>query len=304
MTYCHEVEVAGLVLKNPTILAAGILGMTDLTLKRVADAGAGAVVTKSLGLKPSAGHQNPTVVQVACGLVNAMGLPNPGVKYFSQELAEGESFSVPLIVSIYGYVPSEYGTLAKRLSESPIDAFELNVSCPHAEKTGAEIGQDPKLITEVVKEVKKATSKPVIAKLPPHTSSIVELAKAAETAGADAITAINTVKAMVIDVASGKPILSNRTGGLSGTAIKPIGVQCVYELFDTVTIPIIGCGGISSWRDAIEYIQAGASAIQIGTGIATHGLKVFKSVADGIKIFLSKKGVNRVAEEVGVAHRR
>ncbi len=304
MTCRSEVEIAGLALNNPTMLAAGILGLSDLTLKRVADAGAGAVVTKSIGLKPSIGHSNPTVVQVECGLVNAMGLPNPGVEYFCQELEEGGRIGVPLIVSVYGYSPKEYGVLVKSLSELNVDAFELNVSCPHANKTGAEIGQDPRLVTEVVSQVKVSTEKPVFVKLPPNVTSIVELAKAVEDAGADALTAINTIKAMVIDVTTGKPILGNKMGGLSGSAIKPIGVRCVYELFDAVKIPIIGCGGISKWQDAMEYIQAGASAIQIGTAVATQGLGVFKEVSQGVEVFLSKKGLQNVKEAVGIAHRR
>jgi len=304
MTYHPEVEIASLKLSNPTMLAAGILGISGLTLKRIVDAGAGAVVTKSLGLKPRIGYSNPTVAQVGCGLVNAMGLPNPGVDHFGYELEEAEGIGVPLIVSIYGFSPSEYGILAKKLSEMGADAFELNVSCPHAEKTGAEIGQDPRLVAEVVRQTKESVGKPVIVKLTPNVANIVELAEAAEDAGADAVTAINTVKAMVIDVETGRPVLGNRIGGLSGPPIKPIGVRCVFEIFDAVKIPIIGCGGIGGWRDAVEYIQAGASAIQIGTAVATRGLNVFREVAEGVEAFLSKRGFRNVKEAVGIAHRK
>ena len=304
MSYNPEVEVAGLELTNPTMLAAGILGMSGLTLKRVVGAGAGAVVTKSLGLEPRIGYSNPTVAQVGCGLVNAMGLPNPGVEHFGYELEEAEGIGVPLIVSIYGFSPSEYGILAKKLSEMGADAFELNVSCPHAEKTGAEIGQDPRVVAEVVRQTKESVEKPVIVKLTPNVANIVELAEAAEDAGADAVTAINTIKAMVIDVETGKPVLGNRIGGLSGPPIKSIGVRCVFEIFDAVKIPIIGCGGIGGWRDAVEYVQAGASAIQIGTAVAARGLNVFREVAEGIEAFLSKKGFRNVKEAVGVAHRK
>jgi dihydroorotate dehydrogenase (NAD+) catalytic subunit len=209
-----------------------------------------------------------------------------------------------LIASIYGYSSSEYGALVKMLSENAVDAFELNVSCPHAEKTGAEIGQDPRLVADVIKQAKAHTDKPIIVKLPPNVTSIVELAKAAEEAGADAITAINTIKAMVIEVKTGKPILGNKVGGLSGPAIKPIGVRCVYELFDVVKIPIIGCGGICGWQDAMEYILAGATSIQIGTAVATQGLDVFRKISEGIEDFLSKKGVHDIQEVVGFAHRR
>lgn len=304
MTYHPEVEIASLKLSNPTMLAAGILGISGLTLKRIVDAGAGAVVTKSLGLKPRIGYSNPTVAQVGCGLVNAVGLPNPGVDHFGYELEEAKGIGVPLIASIYGFSPSEYATLAKKLSEMGADAFELNVSCPHAEKTGAEIGQDPRLVAEVVRQTKESVEKPVIVKLTPNIANIVELAEAAEDAGADAVTAINTVKAMVIDVETGRPVLGNRIGGLSGSAIKPIGVRCVFEIFDAVKIPIIGCGGIGGWRDAVEYIQAGASAIQIGTAVATRGLNVFREVAEGVEAFLSKRGFRNVKEAVGIAHRK
>lgn len=304
MSYDPEVEVASLELTNPTMLAAGILGMSGLTLKRVVGAGAGAVVTKSLGLEPRIGYSNPTVAQAGCGLVNAMGLPNPGVEHFGYELEEAEGIGVPLIVSIYGFSPSEYGILAKKLSEMGADAFELNVSCPHAEKIGTEIGQDPRVVAEVVRQTKESVEKPVIVKLTPNVANIVELAEAAEDAGADAVTAINTVKAMVIDVETGKPVLGNRIGGLSGPPIKSIGVRCVFEIFDAVKIPIIGCGGIGGWRDAVEYVQAGASAIQIGTAVAARGLNVFGEVAEGIEAFLSKKGFRNVKEAVGVAHRK
>lgn len=304
MTYHPEVEIAGLKLVNPTMLAAGILGISGLTLKRIVGAGAGAVITKSLGLEPRVGFSNPTVAHVSCGLVNAMGLPNPGVENFCQEMEEADGIDAPLIVSIYGYSPNEYGILAKKLSEMGAEAFELNVSCPHAEKTGAEIGQNPRLIREVVKQTKKLVDKPVIVKLTPNVTNIIELAKAAEDGGADGVTAINTVRAMVINVETGRPILGNRIGGLSGPAIKPIGVRCVFEIFDAIKIPIIGCGGIADWQDAVEYIQAGASAVQIGTAIATKGLNVFREVAEGVEAFFSKKGLSNVKEAVGIAHRK
>ena len=297
------VNLAGLKLKNPTMLAAGILGMSGFTLKRVAQAGAGAVVTKSLGLQPRRGYSNPTVAQVDCGLINAMGLPNPGVEHFAQEMREASGIGVPVIVSVFAYTPQEFAAVAEQVVKIGAGGVELNVSCPHAEKTGAEIGQDLRLVEEVVKAVKRKVEKPVFVKLTPNVASIAEVARAAEKGGADGVTTINTVKAMVIDVETAKPILGNKVGGLSGPAIKPIAVRCVYDVYETVKVPVIGCGGINSWRDAVEFIHAGASAIQIGTAIAFRGLEVFKHVTEGIDAFLRKKRIGSVKEIVGSSHR-
>jgi len=297
------VEIAGLKLANPAMLAAGILGLSGLTLKQAADAGAGAVVTKSLGLKHRSGYSNPTVVQVESGLVNAMGLPNPGIDHFTQELQEAGGIRAPVIVSIYGFTSWEFAAVAEKAVRIGADAVELNVSCPHAEKTGAEIGQNPLLIEEAVKATKRRIKTPVFVKLTPNVADIVELAKAAERGGADAVTAINTVKAMVIDIETGKTVLGNKMGGLSGPAIKPIAVRCIYEIYEAVKIPVIGCGGITTWRDAVEFIQAGATAVQIGTAIAAKGVHVFKQVTDGLENFMSLKGFGGVEEIVGLSHR-
>ena len=296
-------EIAGLKLTNPTMLAAGILGLTGSSLRSVVEAGAGAVVTKSVGLKPREGYPNPTVVQVKCGLLNAVGLPNPGIHHFSEEIREAKETGVPIIVSVYGYSSEEFAEVAKVATEAGADALELNVSCPHVEETGAEIGSDSDLVAEVVREVKKKVDKPVFVKLTPNVANIAEIAKAAVKAGADAITAINTVRAMAIEIETTRPLLANRIGGLSGPAIKPIAVRCVYEVYREVDVPVIGCGGITTWRDAVEFMLAGASAVQIGTAIAFKGLEVFKSVARGIDAYVKKKGFGSVKEIVGLAHK-
>jgi len=297
------IEIAGLKLANPTMLASGILGLSGLTLKRVVDAGAGAVVTKSVGLEPREGYPNPTVVQAECGLLNAVGLPNPGVEYFSEEICEAKELGVPTIVSVYGFSSNQFAEVARVAVEAGADAIELNVSCPHVKKTGAEIGQSPQLVAEIVKKVKGRVDKPVFVKLTPNVADIAEVAKAAAEAGADAITAINTVRAMTIDVETARPILANKIGGLSGTAIKPIAVRCVYEVYREVDVPVIGCGGISTWRDAVEFMLAGASAVQIGTAIAFNGLDVFKSVTKGVDTYLKKRRFRSVKEIVGLSHR-
>jgi len=296
-------EIAGLRLANPTMLAAGILGLTGSSLRRVVEAGAGAVVTKSVGLKPREGYPNPTVVQVECGLLNAMGLPNPGIHYFSEEIREAKEGGIPIIVSVYGFSPEEFAEVAGIAAEAGADALELNVSCPHVEKTGTEIGQNPQLVAEVVETVKKRADKPVFVKLTPHVTDITEVAKAAVEAGADAITAINTVRAMAINIETTWPILANKIGGLSGPAIKPIALRCVYEIFQEVDVPVIGCGGITTWRDAVEFMLAGASAVQIGTAIALKGLGVFQSITRGIDAYLRRRDFRSVTEIVGLSHR-
>ncbi|MDI6805526.1 MAG: dihydroorotate dehydrogenase [Candidatus Bathyarchaeia archaeon] len=298
------INLAGLKLQNPTMLASGILGYTTETFKNIADGGAGAIVTKSVGLKPRSGYANPTVTQTNCGLINAMGLPNPGIEEFAKEISETKNvLHIPLIVSIYGFTAEEYATVAKKAATAGADAVELNVSCPHVKETGSEIGQKAEILKEVIKKVKAAVPKPVFVKLSPNVTSIVEIAEASVDAGADVITAINTVKAMAIDVETAKPILSNKVGGLSGPAIKPIALRCVYEIYQHVNVPIIGCGGITNWHDAVEFLLAGASAIQIGTAIATKGSNIFKAITRGIDAYLKRKGFRSVDEIVGLSHK-
>lgn len=295
-------EIAGLKLANPVMLASGILGLSPLSLRRVVDAGAGAVVTKSVGSKPREGYLNPTVVQVECGLLNALGLPNPGVNYFSEEI-RGAELRAPIIMSIYGFSSEDLAEAASVAVKAGVEALELNLSCPHVERTGAEIGHDPELVADVVERVKARVDRPVFVKLTPNVADIVEVAKAAAESGADAITAINTVRAMTIDIETTQPILANKIGGLSGAAIKPIAVRCVYAIYQEVNVPVIGCGGISTWRDAVEFMLAGASAVQIGTAVAFKGLEVFRSVTEGIEAYLRDKGFGSVKEIVGLAHR-
>jgi len=299
-----SVDLAGLRLANPAMLASGILGYSTETLVNIVAGGAGAVVTKSIGLKPRKGYPNPTVVQTNCGLINAMGLPNSGIDEFVHEIREAKGvLKVPLIVSVYGFSEEEYAAVATKAVDAGADAIELNVSCPHVKKTGSEIGQDPKTLAKVVRKVKVAVNKPVLVKLSPNVTDITDVAKVATEAGADALTAVNTVKAMAIDVETTMPILANKVGGLSGSAVKPIALRCVYDIFEQVKVPIIGCGGVSDWRDAVEFLLAGASAVQIGTAIATEGSDVFKAVSSGIDAYLKNKGFRSVKEIVGLSHR-
>ena len=292
-------------LKNPTILASGILGETAGSLKEVAKNGAGAVVTKSIGLNAREGYKNPTVVELKTGLLNAIGLANPGIDEYAREIKNAlhdDSWTIPIIGSIYGKDTKEFKILARKMEATGVKGLELNLSCPHAEEYGAEIGENPSLVEEIIKEVKNAVDIPVFVKLTPNITNIVEIAKSVEKAGGDAIVAINTVKAMAINIDVGKPILYNKIGGYSGQGIKPIGIRCVYEIYECVKIPIIGVGGIITGKDAVEYIMAGASAVEIGSGVYYRGVDIFKKICDEIVDFMQKEGYKSIKEMVGIAH--
>ena len=296
--------IAGLRLANPTMLASGVLGYSAESLNRVAKAGAGAVVTKSVGNAPRMGYANPTVVAAESGLINAMGLPNPGIDVYSEEIRFSKTLlRVPLIVSVFGYTAEDYAAVATKAVLAGADAVELNVSCPHVKQTGAEIGQSPKLLSEVVLRTKDAINKPLIVKLSPNVADITALAKAAVEAGADALTAVNTVKAMAIDAETMLPILANIRGGLSGAAIKPVALRCVYDIAELFDVPIIGCGGVTDWRDAVEFFLAGASAVQVGTAVAENP-EVFNAITRGVETYLRKKNKRSVTEIVGLAQRK
>ena len=297
-------KIAGLELRNPTILSAGILGLTGLGLKNVWEAGAGAVVTKSLGLKGRKGYPNPTIVNVGYGFVNAMGLPNPGVKEYSLEIKTVKSSKETcLIASIYGALPEEIAKAALVVEEAGADAVELNLSCPNVKQVGMEVGQDPILVHNIISAVKNVVKIPVFAKLSPNVSDIKVLAQAAANAGVDGLVAINTIKAMTLDLETGRPILANKMGGLSGPAIKPIALRCVYEVSQSINIPVIGCGGIASWEDAVEFLLAGASAVQIGTAIAYKGLGVFNEITSGLEWYLKRKHFKSIGEIIGRSHK-
>ncbi|ASJ01226.1 dihydroorotate dehydrogenase [Thermococcus gorgonarius] len=294
-----EVELFGIRFENPLILASGINDKVPEQWIRAHEEGAGGVVTKSIGIEPRKGYDNPTIVELPYGLINAMGLPNPGWKGFL-EMVDGYTFDFPLIVSIFGGTPEEFAFLAEKLSDVA-DAFELNLSCPHAKGYGMEIGQKPENVYEVVKAVKDATDKPVIAKLTPNTDDITKLGLAAEKAGADGVSAINTLKAIAIDIYARRPILSNRVGGYSGPGVKPVALRAVYDLARTLDIPVIGIGGITTWQDAVEFLLAGASALQIGTAVSLRGWKVFREINEGIERYLEEEGFSRVKDIVGLA---
>lgn len=297
-----SVEICGLRFRNPTMLASGVLDETGKSMVAVARSGAGAVVTKSIGLASRDGHPNPTVVELEHGLLNAMGLPNPGIEVFAEEIRLAKKAKVPIVGSVFGGTAEEIAEVARRMGQAGADAIELNLSCPHAKGLGAEIGSSPESVELICKRAKETSGVPIFAKLTPNTSSIAELALAAERGGADGIVAINTLKAMAISAEARRPVLGNLVGGLSGPAIKPVGLRCVYEIFEAVKIPVIGVGGVTTGRDAVEYIMAGARAVQIGTGVWLRGPQVFKLVCDELRTLMKELGYGSVSEMVGVAH--
>ncbi|MBA2862227.1 dihydroorotate dehydrogenase [Methanococcus maripaludis] len=293
--------------KNPVFLAAGVMGETGSALKRMAKNGAGAVCTKSVGIEKKPGHNNPTMVEVEGGFLNAMGLPNPGAEEYVEEIGrikeEMKRMDVKIIGSIYGKNDVEFQKAAEIIVPH-VDVLELNISCPHAGGGyGSSIGQDPCLCKNVVSAVKDVSDIPVIAKLTPNVTDIKEIANAVVNAGADGIVAINTLgPGMVIDIESGVPILGNKVGGMSGKAIKPIAVKNVYDIFSAVDVPVIGVGGVTTGADAIEFMMAGASAVQVGTGVYYRGYDIFQKINEEIEEYLLKKDL-KMSDIIGIAQK-
>jgi dihydroorotate dehydrogenase (NAD+) catalytic subunit len=263
-----ETEIAGIKMKNPVMVASGTFGFGKEYAEYIDLNKLGAIVTKSITLKPREGNPPPRLVETPAGMLNSIGLENPGIEGFlAEELPFLAKFDTPIIVNIAGESIEEYAELAKILSrESTVKGLEINISCPNVKKGGMSFGVDPKLTAEVIAQVRKsALSLPIIAKLTPNVTDITVIAKAAVEAGADALSAINTILGMAIDIETGKSRLGTLTGGLSGPAIKPIALRMVYEISHTVNVPVIGIGGIVSGQDAYEFILAGAKAVQVGT---------------------------------------
>lgn len=302
-----KVNLCGHILRNPLVLAAGILGLRGETLKRVASFGVGAVTTKSIGKTKNRGYNTPNLIEPYPGVVlNAMGLPNPGYANFKKEISIAKEGGVPVIASVYGSNPEEFSIVSKAMEDAGADMLELNISCPHPKTTGRLIGQDADATFAVIKAVKETVSIPVIAKLTPNVTDIKEIALAAIEAGCDAITAINTVKALYIDIDRKAPVLSNRVGGMSGWSIKPIAVRCVAEIATLIgtlgkKIPIIGTGGVYTGRDVVEMMMAGATCVGVGTAVLHHGPGIFQKILKEFEDILKDKGYNDVNELIGCA---
>jgi dihydroorotate dehydrogenase (NAD+) catalytic subunit len=304
-----NVNLCGVDLPNPLILASGILGTEAELMARVAQAGAGAVTSKSCSPRPRAGHPNPTVLAWEHGLINAVGLANPGVEVEVQELARTKALLRPLgaalIASVFADTVDDFARVAARVADATPNLVEVNISCPNVhDEFGTPFAADAGAAAEVTVAVKEAVAGrlPVLVKLSPNVADIAAIARAVEVAGADGISAINTLTGMVIDLQARRPILANRTGGLSGPAIRPLAVRCVYEIYRAVQVPIVGIGGVSCGRDAIEMILAGATAVGVGSAVYGEGPQVFGRIAGEMTALMAELGYERVEEMRGAAH--
>ncbi|MFH0884574.1 MAG: dihydroorotate dehydrogenase [Candidatus Micrarchaeota archaeon] len=296
-------------IKNPILLASGVLGMTKGSLEAACRNGCGGVIAKSLTLEPRKGHDGPNIVDAGCGLLNAMGYPNPGI---ASGLAEfgGWKREEALIISVVGKDAGEFGLLAEKVEAAKktlgASAVEAAISCPHTPGYGTMAGQGtPESITEITKAIKKRCSLPLIIKLSPSIPGEGKAAKAAEDAGADAINMGNSLgPGMKIDLARRKPVLGFGVGGLTGPAIKPIIVRAVHDIYRSVKIPIIGTGGITSGEDAIEMMMAGASFVSVGSAVYYRGPKAFNEIAKEMKAWMEANGAKNVKDIIGVAHEK
>ncbi len=295
------VRVGGINLENPAILASGILDENGYTMKRVLEEGAGAVVTKSIGVDERNGYYPPVVVEGNSYLINAMGLPNPGIENYGEEIKIASNGRKPIIGSIFASGVDDFLRLGTSMEDFGVSAVELNLSCPHVRGFGSEVGSDPVLVRDIVKTLKGSLKIPVWSKLSPNVSSILDIAEAAVES--DALVLINTVRAMAIDAETRMPVLSNAYGGMSGEAIKPVGLRCVYEVKKELNVDIIGVGGISNYTDALEYIMAGASSFQIGTAVIKSGRGVFKKITEDLEVYMNNNSIERLSQLVGVAIR-
>ncbi|MHA1106389.1 MAG: dihydroorotate dehydrogenase [Promethearchaeota archaeon] len=295
-----EVNISGLNLKSPIILASGILGVSFSIMKKLMDAGLGAITTKSIGPRPRKGYKNPSIIEIFPGtFLNSVGLGNPGIDNFISEIKEIKANNIPLIVSVFGDTNESYLDVALKAQKAGADAIEINISCPHAEVSSIGINKD--LTFDLTKLLKENLSIPLFVKLNPNVTDICEIALAAQEGGADGVVAINTLEAMKIDVNTMRPILSHGSGGLSGKAIHPIAVKKVYDLYKILNIPIIGCGGISNWEQAIEFFLAGATSLQIGT-ILYQGLDIIKKINTGIREYLTINNFKNISDIKGLSH--
>jgi dihydroorotate dehydrogenase (NAD+) catalytic subunit len=292
----------GLILSNPVIIASGIAGY-GIEYAEIADIQKlGAIVCKGTTLMPKGGNTQPRLLETAGGLLNSIGWENIGVDALIREKAPvWAGWRVPVIVNVAGETIDEYVAVTSKLEGVPgISGIELNISCPNVSAGGIEFGVDPQLAAKVTSAVKAATTLPVMVKLSPNVTDIKEIALAVEEAGADAISLINTLRGMAIDIKQRKPCLGNIVGGLSGPAIKPVALYMVFEAAKVVRIPVIGCGGITCAEDALEFIMAGATAVQIGTAILTDP-QLGLNVLEGIESFMRQNGVQNLTEFIGTA---
>ena len=293
------VDIAGVKLKNPVMTASGTFGSgmeyaEFIDLNRL-----GAVVTKGVAAEPWEGNPTPRVAEVTGGMLNAIGLQNPGIDVFlERDLPFLKAYDTKVIVNVCGHTEQEYLEVVQKLREAPVDLLEINVSCPNVTRGAIQFGQDPACLEDITAKIKKAAAQPVIMKLTPNVTDIAVMARAAEAGGADAVSLINTITGMKIDIETQRFVLANKTGGMSGPAIKPIAVRMVWQAAQAVSIPVIGMGGIASAEDAVEFMLAGASAVAVGA-MNFHDPYLTVKIADGIEEYLIRHGIGDVKELTG-----
>ena len=295
-----SVDIGGLVLRNPVMTASGTFGYarefeTYVNLNRL-----GAIIVKGISLQPTGGNDPPRIVETPCGMLNAIGLENVGIQAFVEDkLPFLQTLSTPVILNIYGKTVQEYAQLAETISAiDAVTGLEVNISCPNVKAGGVAFGVDPDAAGRVVKEVRAKTGKLLMVKLSPNVTDITEIARRVEGEGADALSLINTITGMAIDIETRRPVLANITGGLSGPAIKPVALRMVWQVCGAVKVPVIGIGGIMSAGDALEFFIAGASAIQIGTANFVNP-RVTMEVVEGIERYLADHRIEKLTDVIG-----
>ncbi|WP_418463098.1 dihydroorotate dehydrogenase [Frisingicoccus sp.] len=294
-----KVNLAGVELKNPVMEGSGTFGSGAEYSEFVDLNKLGAVVTKGVANVPWPGNPTPRIAETASGMLNAIGLQNPGIDVLIQrDIPFLKQFDTKIIVNVCGKTTEDYLEVVERLGDEPVDLLEINISCPNVKEGGIAFGQNPKAVEEITKAVKKVAKQPVIMKLSPNVTDIREMAKAAEAGGADVLSLINTLTGMKIDIYKQDFALANKTGGLSGPAIKPVAVRMVYEVANAVNIPIIGMGGIQTGEDAMEFILAGATAVAVGTANFNNPFAT-EQVAAGIETYMSQMGVDDIRDLIG-----
>jgi len=297
------VNIGSLKLKNPVLTASGTFGYGTEYSELINPSELGGIITKTITLEPRVGNPVPRIAETPAGMLNSIGLANVGSeKFISEKLPALEKIDTAVIVNIAGSTVDEYGRVAELVQgQKRVDAIEINVSCPNVDRGGIALGVSPEGTFEVTRRVREKTDKPIIVKLTPNVTDITQIAKAAEDAGADAVSLINTLVGMVIDIESARPLIAKGTGGLSGPAIKPVAVARVYQVAGSVNIPVIGLGGIMNWRDAIEFIMAGASAVEVGT-LNFIDPRATVDIVQGIKDFCEAKGILKIETICGMAN--
>ena len=299
MTPDLSVKIAGVELKNPVMTCSGTFGSGEEYSEFVDLNGLGAVVTKGIASEPWNGNPTPRVCEVTGGMLNAIGLQGPGIDVFvKRDILFLRQYDTKIIVNICGHTIEDYIDVTERLADQPVDMLEINISCPNVHEGGKAFGQDPAMVQKVTEAVKRVAKQPVIMKLTPNVTDITEIARAAEAGGADALSLINTLTGMKIDIHRRSFVLANKTGGMSGPAIKPVAVRMVYQTARAVKVPVIGMGGIACADDAIEFLLAGASAVAVGTANFIDPY-VTAEIVDGIRDYMLRYGVERVTDLVG-----